>query len=180
MAELRIYFADCAGAPSNCSYPHEVIITDVATLRQAVSHDYVCVAYRNGYRANSNFVTTNCLGMDCDNDHSENSEDWITPEDVRKAFPDVTFAVHFSRNSMKKKRGKPPRPKFHVLFLIDEMTDPAEYSALKKRLNGIFPYFDTKALDSARFFFGTEEPDVEFHAGNITLNECLEMYCPET
>ncbi len=180
MAELRIYFADCAGAPSNCSYPHEVIITDAATLRQAVSHDYVCVAYRNGYRANSNFVTTNCLGMDCDNDHSENSEDWITPEDVRRAFPDVTFAVHFSRNSMKEKRGKPPRPKFHVLFLIDEMTDPAEYGALKKRLNGIFPYFDTKALDSARFFFGTEEPDVEFYAGKITLNECLEMYCPET
>ena len=63
---------------------------------------------------------------------------WVTPEDVRRTFPDVTFAVHFSCNSMKEKRGKAPRSKFHVLFLIEEMTDPAEYSALKKRVNNIF------------------------------------------
>lgn len=129
MAELKLYFADCAGAPSNCSYPHEAVVTDAIILRQVVRRDYVCVAYKKGYRANSNFLTTTCLGMDCDNDHSENPEDWVTPEDVRRTFPDVTFAVHFSRNSMKEKRGKAPRPKFHVLFLIEEMTDPAEYSA---------------------------------------------------
>ena len=30
MAEIKLYFADCAGAPSNCSYPHEAVITDRA------------------------------------------------------------------------------------------------------------------------------------------------------
>ena len=179
MAELKLYFADCAGAPSNCSYPHEAVVTDAIILRQVVHRDYVCVTYQKGYRANSNFLTTTCLGMDCDNDHPENPEDWVTPEHVRRTFPEVTFAIHFSRNSMKEKRGKAPRPKFHVLFLIEEMTDPTEYSDLKKRVNSIFPYFDTKTLDAARFFFGTEEPGVEFHPGKITLNECLEMYYPE-
>ena len=179
MAEIRLYYADCAGIPSNCSYPHEAVIEDVASLRRAVSHDYVCVAYKNSYRANANFRTTNCLGMDCDNDHSDNPEDWITPEHVRRAFPDTTFAVHFSRNNMKEKRGKAPRPKFHVLFLIDEITDPDEYSDLKKRVSAVFPYFDTRALDAARFFYGTETPQVEFCAGSITLNECLELYYPE-
>lgn len=117
--------------------------------------------------------------MDCDNDHSDNPEDWITPEHVRRAFPDTTFAVHFSRNNMKEKRGKAPRPKFHVLFLIDEITDPDEYSDLKKRVSAVFPYFDTRALDAARFFYGTEAPQAEFCAGSITLNECLELYYPE-
>lgn len=28
MAELKLYFADCAGTPSNCSYPHEAVVTD--------------------------------------------------------------------------------------------------------------------------------------------------------
>lgn len=179
MAEFKLYFADCAGTPSNCSYPHEAVITDETILRQVVRRDYVCVAYQKGYRANSNFLTTTCLGMDCDNDHSENPDEWVTPEDVRRTFPDTTFAVHFSRNSMKEKRGKAPRPKFHVLFLIDEMTDHAEYSNLKKRVNSIFPYFDTRALDAARFFFGTDDPEVEFHSGKMTLNECVEMYYPE-
>ena len=179
MAEIRLYYADCAGVPGNCSYPHEAVIEDAASLRRAVSRDYVCVAYKNSYRANANFRTTNCLGMDCDNDHSDNPEDWITPEHVRRAFPDTTFAVHFSRNNMKGKRGKAPRPKFHVLFLIDEITDPDEYSDLKKRVSAVFPYFDTRALDAARFFYGTETPQAEFCAGSITLNECLELYYPE-
>ena len=179
MAEIRLYYADCAGVPGNCSYPHEAVIEDAASLRRAVSRDYVCVAYKNSYRANANFRTTNCLGMDCDNDHSDNPEDWITPEHVLSAFPDTTFAVHFSRNNMKEKRGKVPRPKFHVLFLIDEITDPDEYSDLKKRVSAVFPYFDTRALDAARFFYGTETPQAEFCAGSITLNECLELYYPE-
>lgn len=179
MAEIRLYYADCAGVPGNCSYPHEAVIEDTVSLRRAVSRDYVCVAYKNSYRANANFRTTNCLGMDCDNDHSDNPEDWITPEHVRSAFPDTTFAVHFSRNNMKEKRGKAPRPKFHVLFLIDEITDPDEYSDLKKRVSAVFPYFDTRALDAARFFYGTETPQAEFCAGSITLNECLELYYPE-
>lgn len=179
MAEIRLYYADCAGVPGNCSYPHEAVIEDAASLRRAVSRDYVCVAYKNSYRANANFRTTNCLGMDCDNDHSDNPEDWITPEHVRSAFPNTTFAVHFSRNNMKEKRGKAPRPKFHVLFLIDEITDPDEYSDLKKRVSAVFPYFDTRALDAARFFYGTETPQAEFCAGSITLNECLELYYPE-
>ena len=179
MAKIRLYYADCAGVPGNCSYPHEAVIEDAASLRRAVSRDYVCVAYKNSYRANANFRTTNCLGMDCDNDHSDNPEDWITPEHVRRAFPDTTFAVHFSRNNMKGKRGKAPRPKFHVLFLIDEITDPDEYSDLKKRVSAVFPYFDTRALDAARFFYGTETPQAEFCAGSITLNECLELYYPE-
>lgn len=136
--------------------------------------------YRNGYRSNANFLSTNCLGMDCDNDHSENPDDWVTPEHIRSGFPDVSFAVHFSRNNLKSKRGKPPRPKFHVLFLIDEMTDPHEYSELKKRVQAVFPCFDTRALDSARFFFGTEEPNVAFYPGTTTLNECLEMYYPRS
>ena len=179
MEKIRLYYADCAGVPGNCSYPHEAVIEDAASLRRAVSRDYVCVAYKNSYRANANFRTTNCLGMDCDNDHSDNPEDWITPEHVRRAFPDTTFAVHFSRNNMKEKRGKAPRPKFHVLFLIDEITDPDEYSDLKKRVSAVFPYFDTRALDAARFFYGTETPQAEFCAGSITLNECLELYYPE-
>ena len=50
MAEFRLYRADCLGVESNCLYPHEVTIRDADTLREAVSHDYVCVAYKNGYR----------------------------------------------------------------------------------------------------------------------------------
>ena len=180
MTAIKLYAADCRGVESNCSYPREVVITDDATLRSAVSHDYVCVAYKSGYRSNANFMASTCLGLDCDNDHSDNPDEWITPEHVRDKFPDVTFAVHYSRHNMISMRGKAPRPKFHVLFLIDELTDHEEYSDLKKRVNLVFPFFDAKAMDAARFFFGTENPAIAYYPGTVTLNECLDMYYPDS
>ena len=151
---FTIYSADVTGNPGNCSYPHKHVVLDEASLKAAVCHDYVCAEYQNSYRNGDNFIGSDCLPVDCDNDHSENPEDWITPEDVLQQFPGVTFAVHFSRFNMREKNGKAARPKFHVLFPIDYVTDPALYSDMKKLVNSIFPYFDTNALDAARFFFG--------------------------
>ena len=170
---FTIYSADVTGNPGNCSYPHKHIILDEDSLKAAVCHDYVCAEYKNSYRNGDNFIGSDCLPVDCDNDHSENPEDWITPEDVLQAFPGVTFAVHYSRFNNRVKNGKPARPKFHVLFPIDYVTDAAFYSNMKKLVNSIFPYFDTKALDAARFFFGTVAADVALYPGRMNLTEYL-------
>lgn len=170
---FTIYSADVKGNPGNCSYPHKHIIINGDTLKNAVSHDYVCAEYKNSYRNGDNFIGSNCLPVDCDNDHSENPDDWISPDDVRKAFPDVRFAVHYSRSNNKAKNGKPARPKFHILFPIDYVTDAKVYADMKKMVNSIFPYFDTQALDAARFFFGTSPADVVLYHGTMNLTEYL-------
>lgn len=69
----------------------------------------------------------------------------------------MTLAIHFSRFHMREKNGKPARPKFHVMFPIDRVTDAALYADMKKLVNSIFPYFDTNALDAARFFFALRQ-----------------------
>ena len=170
---FTLYSADVIGNPGNCSYPHKQVILDEDSLKTAISHDYVCAEYKNSYRSGNSFIGSDCLPVDCDNDHSENPEDWITPEDVMQAFPNVTFAVHYSRSHNKVKNGKPARPKFHVLFPINYVTDSTLYRDMKKLVNSIFPYFDTKALDAARFFFGTSAADVALYPGRINLTEYL-------
>ena len=45
---------------------------------------------------------------------------------------------------------------------------------MKKLVNSIFPYFDTNALDAARFFFGTTAADVALYPGRMNLTEFLE------
>ena len=100
---FTIYAADCRGKAANCKYAHAVTVTDAETMRQAVSHDHVCAEYRNAYRSEGNFVSADCLPMDCDNDHSNNPADWKAPADVAAAFPGVVFAVSYSRNNMKEK-----------------------------------------------------------------------------
>lgn len=171
---FTVYHSDFIGNPGNCSYPHKVEITDSMSLAAAVGRDYVCAEYKNNYRNGDNFIGSDCLPVDCDNDHSENPQDWVLPADVMEAFPGVTFAVHYSRSNMREKNGKPARPKFHVLFPIDHITDAACYSDMKKLVNAIFPYFDTKALDAARFFFGTNSPEVEIYEGSMNLSGLLE------
>ena len=170
---FTLYSSDLIGNPSNCSYPHKNVIINADSLKTAVCHDYVCAEYKNHYRNGDNFISADCLPVDCDNDHSENPKDWVTPKNVMDAFPGVSFAVHYSRFHKREKNGKPARPKFHVLFPIDRVTDASLYSDMKKLVNSIFPYFDTKALDAARFFFGTVDSNVELYPGRMNLTEFL-------
>jgi len=170
---MFMYHADCIGQEKNCQYRHRVEITDEASLLEVVRHDYVCAEYQDGYRSNNNFIGSDCVAMDFDNDHSENPEDWVRPQQIVDALPGVTIAIHYSRNHMRIKKGKPARPKFHVMIAIDPVTDSKAYAAIKRKLAALLPFVDMNALDSARFFFGTEDPLVEFYPGTKTLNDLL-------
>lgn len=170
---FTLYRSNCLEVPENCTYPHKVEVTGKDSLIEAVKHDYVCAEYQGNYRSNDNFIGSYCLPVDCDNDHSDDPDEWVYPSEVATAFPGVAFAVHYSRNHMKAKGGKAARPKFHVFFAIDRVIEPGQYSEMKKLVNSIFPYFDTKALDAARFFFGTKEPEVEIFDGPMTLTTFL-------
>lgn len=56
--------------------------------------------------------------MDCDNDHSDNKKDWVTPFDIVLVLTGVCFFVSFSRKPMKDNSSKSARPRFHGYFLI--------------------------------------------------------------
>ncbi len=169
---ITLYYADSRGSAKNCLYPHRIDVSDEEGLSQAVSHDYVCAEYKGNYRSADNFIRSNCLAFDVDNDHSDDPDDWYTPDDLRRDFPGVETAIHFSRNHMKEKNGKAPRPKFHFLFAIAEETDPARYEAMKRLVLQLCPYIDAQALDIARLFFGTEKPDAEYYPSGL-LNDIL-------
>ena len=171
---FNIYYADCVGREGNCLYPHRADVTDRASLARAVTHDYVCAEYRNSYRSKANFIKSNCLAVEFDNDHSEMPGEWVSPQDLRTAFPDVTIGIHYSRHHMREKNGKTARPKFHAFFEIEDTDDPDAYSAMKRQVAALFPYVDTNALDAARFFFGTRKPETEFFPGTKKLNDIFE------
>ncbi len=170
---ITLFTSDVRQTAQNCRYPYRVEVKDEASLIQAVSHDYVCATYQGGYRSLQNFLRSDCLAFDIDNDHSDLPVDWVEPKDVADAFPGVEFYVHYSRSNMQEKNGKGARPKFHVLFPIKECRNADEYAALKQRVFRMFPYFDEQALDAARFFFGTEKPEVEVWEGVRNLTEYL-------
>ena len=171
--QMTISDAVTVGSRSNCVYPNPVTVTDADTMRQAAAFDHVCAAYKQNYRSVDNFLKADCLPMDCDNDHSDDPDDWLTPFDVAMDFPGVGMIFVYSRSHMKQKGKRGPRPRFHVYFICTETTNSEIYSSWKDRLIADYPYFDDGAKDSARFLFGVKNAVVEVYDGEITIDEFL-------
>ncbi|NLJ57731.1 MAG: DNA primase, partial [Tissierellia bacterium] len=161
MIKFTLYSSNVTGNLSNCIYPKEVLVTDKASMIDAIKYDHVSAEFKNNYRSSANFIKADNTVLDCDNDHSDNPNDWVTVKDVATTFEDIPFVAVYSRNHMKQKGKKSPRPRFHIYFMIKEITDSNSYTNLKQKIARAFPYFDNNALDSARFIFGTSTPNIE-------------------
>ena len=166
MKPITLYTANCRENPYNTRYPVKREITTLDDLKAAVEFDQVFAEYQNDHRAITDFIRSDCLPFDCDNDHSDIESEWKTAADVERAFPGVPFYLIYSRHHMKQKGKYGPRPRFHVIFPIDPLTDGDAYRQLKESVISYFPYFDTRAKDAARFFFGVKDPVVELHGGD--------------
>lgn len=174
MINFTVYSADCVGNSGNCLYPNKNIVTDKESFIVATKMDHVTAKYKGNYRSKDNFESSDCIPLDCDNDHSENPEDWLTPFDIALSIPGVVFAASYSRHHNLPKGDKSARPRFHVFFPIPKVTDGEEYAAMKRKIADAFPYYDTNALDSARFLYGNDSDEVEFYEGDKTILDYLE------
>ena len=171
MKPITLYTSVCRENQFNAYYPHEQVVRSLEDLRQAVCYDHVFAKYKEDHRSIADFILSDCLPFDCDNDHSDIPAEWKTPADVAAAFPGVPFYVVYSRHHMKEKGSRSLRPRFHVIFPIDIIRDSREYSALKASVLSLFPFFDTGAKDAARFFYGVKDPVVEEYGGDADGTE---------
>ena len=195
---MDLYVSSGSGQKTNTSYPFPASITSLDALKEAVRFDHVAARYADGknnkgrlirgYRSKKTFQSSNCLPMDCDNTNPNpllpdiQESEWKSPADVAAAFPDVPFYVVYSRNHMKEKDGKAARSRFHIYFPMDEITDLRRYEKLKQEVQAHFPAFDDNAIDGARFFFGVEDPKVEYFAGDTLISSFIfrDNSLPET
>ena len=79
---ITLFTSEVRQTAQNCRYPYKVEVRDRDSLVRAVSHDYVCAEYKGGYRSLQNFVRSDCLAFDIDNDHSDLPAEWVEPKDV--------------------------------------------------------------------------------------------------
>ena len=171
---LTVYCADQCGNPKNCLYPRSGTSNDPDELKRLFRNDHTLIRFKNNYRCIDNFAEAVVAVLDNDNDHSDNPQDWVSIENISTIFPDVPCVVSTSRNHMRQKGARSPRPRYHVAFPIDPITRPEAYTALMQRVQAMFPFFDGKALDAGRFFFGNPDTEVYSFPGRITLTQFME------
>lgn len=170
---MTLYYKEVRQNAQNTYYPCKIEVHDSKDLERVIVWDHVCAEYNNFHRSNADFIQADCNMFDVDNTESDDPADWKKPDDVKAAFPNVAFYVSFSRNHMKPKKGKAPRPKFHVYFPDVTITNSEQYKDLKQKVCSYFSAFDPNAKDSARFFYGVEEPKVEYYPGDMLLSDFM-------
>lgn len=161
------------GNQTTTVYPNQVRVTDEQTLLKAVQCDHVAASYQNNMRSTTNFLQSDVVVMDIDNDHSDNPDDWVRTESLEDLFYDYQFALVTSRSHMLVKGSKAARPKYHIYFPVDPITDAKAYVVLKEELVNRYGFFDDKAKDAARFFFGNPQAEVIWHDSWLTIDDIL-------
>ena len=144
-----IYTADCTGNKANCDYPHRVEVDSADVLQEAVKKDHVCAEYKGNYRSKDNFVTSNAIVMDVDNDHTDEPLEFITEAKMDEMFPDIDYCLVPSRHHMLPKGSHPAAPRFHVIFPVEAIYNADEYAKVKEVLYKKSPFFDGNVLDAA-------------------------------
>ena len=158
MKGFTLYRSDCKENKFNTDYKIKCDINSLDDLKAAVLFDHVPCNFKDNHRADGNFISSDVICMDIDNDHSNNPEDWKTLDDITEAFPDVDFYYVESRNHMKPKKKESgeilePRPKYHLYFPIEETRDSAKYKRIKGEIGALFPLFDKRCSDISHFFY---------------------------
>jgi P4 family phage/plasmid primase-like protien len=173
--QMTLYHADCVGKAANCSYPHEAVVCDETAMASVVAQDHVCATYKNNYRSKDNFIESDVVPMDIDNDHSENPADWITEDKMDELFGSIDYVLVPSRHHMLPKNGKAARPRYHAYFPIEKCTDADRYASIKVALQKAYPFFDDNALDAARFLFGADTDEVVWHEGWMSITDDINI-----
>ena len=168
-----VYYAKCCGNDKNCYYRNTGESNSAEELKKFFSYDHTFIQFKNNYRKTDNFVSANVVTLDCDNDHSDDEKDWIYPEDITTLFSNVPCLVYTSRNHMKQKGGKSPRPRFHAAFPVHTFVSAEEYSEFTRKVQKTFSFFDDNALDAGRFFYGNPETEVTIIEGTKLLTDFI-------
>lgn len=172
--QMTLCSATCVGNAANCSYPNVVVADDVQKMETAVAQDHVCAIYKGNRRSNDNFIESDVIPMDIDNDHSDNPANWITEDKMDELFGSIDYVLAPSRHHMLEKDGKSERPRYHVYFPIEKCTDAKQYTAMKVAIQKAYSFFDDNALDAARFLFGASTSDIVWHEGWMSIMDDIE------
>lgn len=167
--QFTIFTANCTGKASNCDYPNKVEVTSAEVLQEAVKKDHVCASYKENKRGNDNFISSDVIVMDIDNDHTDDPSEYITESKMDELFPDINYCLVPSRHHMLPKGTHPAAPRFHVMFPVEAITAANAYAKTKELLYKMYPFFDDNALDAARFLFGCDVKEITWHEGWLSI-----------
>ena len=171
-----VYYGNCCGNAKNCLYSHKGIAKSADEFKAFLKYDHTFIQFKGNYRSKDNFIKANAIVFDCDNELSDTASEWIKPETIKDIFKNVKCIVYTSRNHMKKKGNKLPRPRFHVIFPVEPIVTASSFCEITVKVCQLYPFFDDNAIDAGRFFFGNPDTEITVISGEKTLDAYIKEF----
>ncbi|MAG87384.1 MAG: hypothetical protein CMB97_08480 [Flavobacteriaceae bacterium] len=151
-------------------------VSSVSELYSIFQKDISGTLFKDNYRGLRNFIQSDVLCLDVDNDEPSKDEfwddesNWITIDSFSEMFKDYTFILSTSRNHMKEKGGRCPRPKFHVVFPLSGLiNDPYEHTEMLEKIDYMTLKDDRTRIDRSvgnhSQIYGNRNTTIYFNSG---------------
>jgi hypothetical protein len=154
---LHLLASNQKNNPKNVDYCNVVKVTNIEELKKAVQFDHVSIMLKDGHRNNENFVMSDCIMIDVDNQNVSSDNQYTIAAFLHDFRRYKAFVVE-SKSNNKEKHGI-IRERFHVYFPIKRTEDINKYIQMKRKLSEKC-HNDGDSLDVSRFFFGIDGPVV--------------------
>ena len=70
-----------------------MVVEWLEDFKKVILKNYACAVCKNNHRSIDDFLYVDAIVFDIDNDHSENLDDWMTPNKVSSFFSDVLIYI---------------------------------------------------------------------------------------
>ena len=156
-------------------------IDSLALFAQAVKLDVAAAEFKNNYRGKQNFLRSDVLVFDVDNDGHDpdqwNDEgNWLTMDHFSHQFRPYEWMIATSFNHQKQKNGRAPRDKFHVFMALDSwVEDIEEYENLLALMQFVVSKdFHLQPIDSAvggySQIYGHQQTQIHYNGGQSIIH----------
>ena len=116
--------------------------------------NYSQSVYKNNYRNLENFLSSELIGIDVDN---EGPNDNNTIEQAFEFFKDYKHIIAPSKSHRIEKHGKIADRFRIILFLEKEITSPKDFTSTWSSIKSVYPAADDACKDASRFFYPSSE-----------------------
>jgi putative DNA primase/helicase len=123
-------------------------VHDIPSLAEAVAVQGFAISsvVRNNYRTSANFISSQHLGVDFDQETYESSLEGLQEDPFIAAYAAVLYETPSST---------PDKPRSRAVFILDQaVTDPKEYRQMAEALLWKFGGADPQCKDVSRFYYG--------------------------
>lgn len=123
----------------------------------ASTKSYSLSIFRDNIRQIKNFISTEAIGLDIDNDDDVNMS-LLEAQEIFDSYKHIIMTTKSHQKS--EKNGKPIKKtdRFRViLFLSQPITDPKVFQATWHTLKNLYPAIDKACKDPARFWFASPQ-----------------------